>query len=145
MHCALRSTSHDILSCHLKKVYTREINGIGTRGKRWLRDHVRDNLTFQSGKANDIQRSWIVVITDNQQALQKDPDRYLQAVPDVVKEYAKKLLSEERGRLDEQQCSPSFGGALGKKELLTNCCLYCAVVLGEKIYIFTKLDCSLLR
>ncbi|KAM5527108.1 hypothetical protein FOXYSP1_20377 [Fusarium oxysporum f. sp. phaseoli] len=27
---------------------------------------------------------------------------------------------EERGRLDDQQCSPSFSGTLGKKELLTN-------------------------
>ncbi|KAG7406289.1 hypothetical protein Forpe1208_v014519 [Fusarium oxysporum f. sp. rapae] len=27
---------------------------------------------------------------------------------------------EERGRLDDQQCSPSFNGTLGKKELLTN-------------------------
>jgi hypothetical protein len=26
----------------------------------------------------------------------------------------------------------------------SNCCLYCAVVLGENIY-FMKLDCSLLR
>ncbi|EGU75589.1 hypothetical protein FOPG_18982 [Fusarium oxysporum f. sp. conglutinans race 2 54008] len=119
-HCNLRSTSHDILSRHLKKVHTREINGISARGKRWLRDHIRDNLTFQSWKANDIQKSWIVVITDDQQSLQKGPDRSLQAVPDVIKEFAQKLVSEQRGRSDKQQCSPNFHGTLGKKELLTN-------------------------
>jgi hypothetical protein len=32
-HCALRSTSNDILSRHLKKVHTREIIGRGTKGK----------------------------------------------------------------------------------------------------------------
>ncbi|KAG4282249.1 hypothetical protein FPRO04_13325 [Fusarium proliferatum] len=119
-HCNLRSTSHDILSRHLKKEHTREINGISARGKRWLRNHIRDGLTFQSWKANDIQRSWIVLTTDDQQSLQKGSHRPVQAVPDVVKEFAQKLVSEERGRLDEQQCSSSFGGTLEKKELLTN-------------------------
>ncbi|KNB17684.1 hypothetical protein FOXG_22007 [Fusarium oxysporum f. sp. lycopersici 4287] len=120
-HCVLRSTSHDILSRHLKKVHTQEINGRGTKGKRWLRDHIWDNLTFQSWKANDIQSSWIVVIKDDQQSLQKGPDRFLQAVPDTIKEFAEKLVSEEHGRLDEQPCTSNFDGTLGKKELLTNC------------------------
>ncbi|EXK23539.1 hypothetical protein FOMG_19698 [Fusarium oxysporum f. sp. melonis 26406] len=119
-HCNLRSTSHDTLSRHLKKVHNREINGISARGKRWLRDHIRDNLTFQSWKAKDYQKFWIVVITDDQQSLQKGPDRSLQAVPDVIKEFAQKLVSEERDRSDKQQCSPNFHGTLGKKELLTN-------------------------
>ncbi|EWY79398.1 hypothetical protein FOYG_17443 [Fusarium oxysporum NRRL 32931] len=119
-HCKLRSTSHDILSRHLKKEHTREINGISARGKRWLRDHIRDGLTFQSWKANDIQRSWIVLTTNDQQSLQKGSYRLVQAVPDVIKEFAQKLVSEERGRLNEKQCSPSFGGTLEKKELLTN-------------------------
>ncbi|KAG4277085.1 hypothetical protein FPRO04_14179 [Fusarium proliferatum] len=119
-HCALRSTSYDMLSRHLKKEHSQEINSIGTRGKRWLRHHIRDNLTFQSWKANDIQRSWIVTITDNQQSLQKGADRFLQPVPDAINEFAQKLVMEERGRLDDQQYSPSFNGTLGKKELLTN-------------------------
>jgi hypothetical protein len=119
-HCDLRSTSYEILSRHLKKEHFQEINGIGTRGKRWLRHHIRDNLTFQSWKANDIQRSWIVTITDNQQSLQKGAGRFLQPVPDAINEFAQKLVMEERGRLDDQQCSPSFSGTLGKKELLTN-------------------------
>ncbi|KAH6970331.1 hypothetical protein DER45DRAFT_601349 [Fusarium avenaceum] len=119
-HCNLRSTSHDILARHLKKVHTREINAIGTRGKRWLCDHIRDGLAFQSWKANDIQRSWIALTADDQQPLQKGLYRSLQAVPDVIKEFAQKLVSEERGRLDEQQCSANLHGTQGKKELLTN-------------------------
>lgn len=45
-HCTMRFTSHNILSHHLKKVHTQDINGRGTKGKRWLRDHIRGNLTF---------------------------------------------------------------------------------------------------
>ncbi|KAF9771732.1 hypothetical protein IL306_010618 [Fusarium sp. DS 682] len=82
--------------------------------------HIRDNLTFQNWKANDIQSSWIVVITDDKQSLQKGPDRFLQPVLDTIKEFAEKLVSEERGRLDEQPCTPNFDRTLGKKELLTN-------------------------
>ncbi|SCO35922.1 uncharacterized protein FFMR_03867 [Fusarium fujikuroi] len=71
-------------------------------------------------KTDDDCRSWIVLTTDDQQSLQKGSHRPVQAVPDVIKEFAQKLVSEERGRLDKQQCSSSFGGTLEKKELLTN-------------------------
>jgi hypothetical protein len=40
------------MSRHVKKAYPQEINGIGTRGNRWLRHHIRENLAFQSWKAN---------------------------------------------------------------------------------------------
>ncbi|EWY79789.1 hypothetical protein FOYG_17079 [Fusarium oxysporum NRRL 32931] len=68
-------------------------------GKRWLRGDVRDNLTFQSWKANDIQRSWLIVSTDDQQSLRNAPqtiNQFLQAVPDFVREFTQKLVSDER-------------------------------------------------
>ncbi|KAH7147075.1 hypothetical protein B0J13DRAFT_405209, partial [Dactylonectria estremocensis] len=59
-HCQLRSTSLELLSRHLKKLYKDKIKKTGARGNQWLRDHIEDNLTFQSWKANDIHHSWIV-------------------------------------------------------------------------------------
>ncbi|KAI3563007.1 hypothetical protein IWW34DRAFT_642482, partial [Fusarium oxysporum f. sp. albedinis] len=61
-YCELPSASHDILSRHLKN----HITGRSTLRVRWLRDDVRDNLSFQSWKANDIQRYWLIVSTDDQ-------------------------------------------------------------------------------
>ncbi|VTT58903.1 unnamed protein product, partial [Fusarium fujikuroi] len=68
-----------------EKSHNREINATCTIGKGWLRDDVRDNLTFQSWKANDIQRSWLIVSTDDQQSLRnalQTINQFLQAVPD---------------------------------------------------------------
>ncbi|KID82378.1 RecQ helicase TLH3 [Metarhizium guizhouense ARSEF 977] len=46
-YCRFRSTSHDLLSRHLKKEHRREVTARRSSGY-WLRDHIQDDVLFQS-------------------------------------------------------------------------------------------------
>ncbi|EXA30088.1 hypothetical protein FOVG_18501 [Fusarium oxysporum f. sp. pisi HDV247] len=101
--CKLRSGSYEVLSNHLMKSHRQEISKIGAKGKHWLRDHIEENLTFQSWKANDMLRSWIVS-TDDQQTRQGSlrSNLFFQATPDSIRDFAQELPSEERELLSKQ-------------------------------------------
>ncbi|KAH7000861.1 hypothetical protein EDB80DRAFT_581278 [Ilyonectria destructans] len=87
-HFELRSTCLDVLSRHLKKSHRCEIKRTGAKGKQWLRDHINENLTFQSWTAKDIDRSWIVSTSDRLPGRGvANSSLLLQAAPDSVKNF----------------------------------------------------------
>ncbi|KAH7109557.1 hypothetical protein B0J13DRAFT_663535, partial [Dactylonectria estremocensis] len=120
-HCQLRSTSLELLSRHLKKLHKDRIKKTCARGNQWLRDHIEDNLTFQSWKANDIHHSWIVS-TGNRQPGQgaTGNTRFLQAAPDSIKDFAQQLFAEECEHLERQSGERHPDESGPAKELLTN-------------------------
>ncbi|OWT42334.1 hypothetical protein VFPPC_18523 [Pochonia chlamydosporia 170] len=58
-YCRFRSTSYDILSRHLKKEHRREVTARRSSGY-WLRDHIQDDILFQSWLPGDILATWCV-------------------------------------------------------------------------------------
>ncbi|EXU95183.1 hypothetical protein X797_011731 [Metarhizium robertsii] len=54
-----RSTSYDLLSRHLKKEHRREVMARRSSGY-WLRDHIQDDILFQSWLPGDILAAWRV-------------------------------------------------------------------------------------
>ncbi|KAK8913370.1 hypothetical protein VCV18_011376 [Metarhizium anisopliae] len=58
-YCRFRSTSYDLLSRHLKKEHRREVMARRSSGY-WLRDHIQDDILFQSWLPGDILAAWRV-------------------------------------------------------------------------------------
>lgn len=58
-YCRFRSTSYDLLSRHLKKEHRREVTARTSSGC-WLRDHIQDDILFQSWLPGDILAAWRV-------------------------------------------------------------------------------------
>lgn len=101
-HCRFRSTSYDVLSRHLKKEHRHEVKATGPAG-RWLRDHIRDNIVFQSWLPGDILNAW--------QVSEKAPPRHTEqaaiAVRDVEAErHAEAICTAELQRIADI-CSSS--------------------------------------
>ncbi|RTE69063.1 hypothetical protein BHE90_016558 [Fusarium euwallaceae] len=82
-HCGLRSTSLTIISRHVKNLHKRELAATRSTGKHWLRDHIVDNLAFQSWTLKDIKRAWTITPPRaSTRASRKSDERLLQPVPD---------------------------------------------------------------
>ncbi|KID82474.1 hypothetical protein MGU_10223 [Metarhizium guizhouense ARSEF 977] len=58
-YCRFRSTSYDLLSRHLKKEHRCEVTARTSSGY-WLRDHIQDDILFQSWLPGDILAAWRV-------------------------------------------------------------------------------------
>ncbi|RGP58116.1 hypothetical protein FSPOR_11930, partial [Fusarium sporotrichioides] len=68
-----------------------------------LRDHIQQEVLFQSWTANNTRRSWLVS-SDNEVNNRSIPSSILlQASPDPIKLLARKLFTEEHVRLENQQ------------------------------------------
>ncbi|KAH7113142.1 hypothetical protein B0J13DRAFT_657313 [Dactylonectria estremocensis] len=120
-HCEVRSTSLELLSRYLNKLYKDKIKKIGAKGHQWLRDHIEDNLTVQSWKANDIHHSWIVSAGSRQLGQEATGNtRFLQAAPDSIKDFAQQLFAEECEHLERQSGERPPDESGPAKELLTN-------------------------
>ncbi|KAI8710743.1 hypothetical protein NCS52_01534000 [Fusarium sp. LHS14.1] len=123
-HCGLRSTSSTILSRHVRKLHKREIAATRSTGKHWLRDHIVDNLAFQSWTLKDIKRAWTITpLRTSTQRFKKSDNRLLQPVPDPIQRLADQLLHEERTRSELHSATlnpPTDGDVLSTQALLTN-------------------------
>ncbi|KAJ3455480.1 hypothetical protein MRS44_016962 [Fusarium solani] len=122
-HCGLRSTSLTVLSRHIRKLHNREVKATISTGKHWLRDHIVDNLVFQSWTL-DITRAWIVTPPRaSAQRSKRSDNRPLQPVPDPIQRFADQLLHKERTRSELHSADlnpPTDGDVLSTQALLTN-------------------------
>jgi hypothetical protein len=65
-HCGLRSTSLEVLTRHLKKVHSQNIQhsrGCGFLKSHWLQDHILDRLSLQTWTVSNIGRSGRFIYT----------------------------------------------------------------------------------
>ncbi|KAH7187013.1 hypothetical protein DER44DRAFT_858018 [Fusarium oxysporum] len=122
-HCGLRSTSSTVLSRHIRKLHRHELAATRNTRKHWLRDHIVDNLAFQSWTLKDIKRAWLVAVTPGPASTAQGSNRPLQPVPDSIRDFANQLYHMERGRLELQstdQKPPPADNDASTPALLTN-------------------------
>jgi hypothetical protein len=100
-----------------------ELTATRSTGEHWLRDHIIDNLAFQSWTLKDIKRAWLVAVTPAPAPTAQGSIRPLQPVPDAIRDFANQLYHMERGRLELQstdQKPPPADNDASTPALLTN-------------------------
>ncbi|KAH7228377.1 hypothetical protein B0J15DRAFT_411279 [Fusarium solani] len=104
-HCGLRSTGLEVLSRHLKKFHSQDIQHSRGRGfprSHWLQDHILDRLSLWTWTVSNIGRSWTVRPYGEQPQGSHTPATIYQA-PDAIQVFAKELYAREQQYLSQQE------------------------------------------
>ncbi|RKK18945.1 hypothetical protein BFJ66_g17904, partial [Fusarium oxysporum f. sp. cepae] len=104
-HCGLHSASRKVLEDHLRAEHRDKLEFTAEKKSRqhWLRDHIQQEVLFQSWTANNTRMSWLVSNDDDVNSRSIPSSSLLQASPDPIKLLAQKLFTEEHVRLENQQ------------------------------------------
>ncbi|RKK78283.1 hypothetical protein BFJ68_g17903, partial [Fusarium oxysporum] len=104
-HCGLHSASGKVLEDHLRAEHRDKLKLTAEKKSRqhWLRDHIQQEVLFQSWTANNTRRSWLVSSDNDVNSRSIPSSILLQASPDPIKLLAQKLFTEEHVRLENQQ------------------------------------------
>jgi hypothetical protein len=97
-HCGLRSTSLEVLTRHLKKVHSQNIQhsrGCGFTKSHWLQEHILDRLSLQTWTVSNIERSWTVHLSSGQPQGPHKPATIYQA-PEAIQIFTKELYAREQ-------------------------------------------------
>ncbi|KAI7771118.1 hypothetical protein LZL87_013445 [Fusarium oxysporum] len=104
-HCGLHSASRKVLEDHLRAEHRDKLEFTAKKKilQHWLRDHIQQEVLFQSWTANNTRISWLINNGDDVNSRSIPSSILLQASPDPIKLLAQKLFTEEHVRLENQQ------------------------------------------